>query len=165
MTAPLLKPKNIVAFLKDGTACVAFFPYARELAALEEIEIDAACRKRFFVYTCSDAPVPPGQSGTGKFEELYPIESLHWARSRSTCMSSLVLKVSNMMSAPDTLVSSLMDLDAKSGNDDHRSTLTFVTDRPFVGDDAAWCRSEATQTVARCPPNHRRYRKGQPAAG
>jgi hypothetical protein len=148
-TTPPLKPKNTLSFLKDGTACVVFFPFTAELTQSEKTKIDAASRKRFFVYTCSDTPIPPGHPRIGIFEKLYPIDSIRWAVGRSTYMSSLVTKASNVMSAPGYLLSSLMDLDAKSGNDDHNSALFFVTDRAFVGDDVALCRTKSTQAVVR----------------
>jgi hypothetical protein len=138
------KPKNIIAFLKDGTACVVLFPYAPELTASEKAEIDAATRIRFFIYGCPDAPVPIGKSGIGTPDD-YPVDSLRFALERSTYASPETLQLSNTTHPRDTLVRSLMDLDAKSGNDDHRSTVTLVTEHRFAGDNVALCRAQAAE--------------------
>lgn len=145
-TPPPVKAKSIIAFQPDRTACVVIFPHAPELSPSEKTKIGAASRIRFFVYGCSEIPVPSRKSPVGDFGH-FPAESLRFARDTSTCMSLQRLKaISPTMRAPAALVSSLMNLDAKSGNDDQRSTVTFVTERRFVGDDiVAW----RPQAVAR----------------
>ncbi len=130
------KPKNIISFLKNGTACVVLFPYARELTQPEWDRIDAARRIRFFVYGCSDAPVPPGLSGIGKLED-YPLASLGFAIDRSTFICPEILPVQQPMRSRQGLVDALLDLDASGSNKDHRGVVTFVTDRSFIGDDWA----------------------------
>ena len=134
----LEKPENIISFLKDGTACVVFFPFAPELTESEKKRIDAAPRMRFFVYGCSDAPMPPGVSGW-KIEN-YPTKSVRWSIDRSTYMSSGVLPVPLSVVTPEALLGALMDLAAKAGNDDHPCVLMCVVDHPFVGDDVAMYR-------------------------
>jgi hypothetical protein len=137
------KPTNIVSFRRNGTACVVFFPYAPELTEAEWERIDAARRIRFFVYACLDAPVPPGHSGVGKFEDFYPT-SLRSAINISTCMRSGILPVRQPMRSRQDLVDALLDLDDANGShEDDRGVVTFVTDRSFVGDDREFYRPVA----------------------
>lgn len=134
--ATLEKPQNLIAFCRNGTACVVFFPYAPELTKAEWDKIDAARRIRFFVYASSHAPVPPRQSSVGKFED-YPVASVQSAIDRSTYMCSEILPVQNR--SRQGLVKALMNLAAKACSDDHRCALLAVTDRPsFVDDYAAY---------------------------
>jgi hypothetical protein len=137
MTPPLVPldtSENIIQFFEDGRCAVVLLPFAPKLTESERQGIDAARRVQFFVYGCSDAPVPPGFSGIGTPED-YP--SLQWAISRATYMSPTILQVRQPMWSRQDLVRALLDLDATAGNDDHRRVLTMVTDRPFVGDDEA----------------------------
>jgi hypothetical protein len=143
----LKQPSNVVSFLENGTACVIFYPYTPELTESEWEKIDAARRIRFFLYACSDAPVPPGQSGGGgKFEDYYPVASLRSAIDRSTYMCSEILPVRQR--SRQGLVKALMDLAAKACSDDHRCALLGVTDRPSLVDDRALYRPHAPFGVA-----------------
>src|SRR5712671_6688454 len=137
------KPTNIVSFRRNGTACVVFFPYAPELTEAEWERIDAARRIRFWVYACSDAPVPPGQSGVEKFEDCYPLTNLAFGVDRSTYMCSEILPVRQPTRSRKELVDALLYIDASGSNDDHRGVVTFVTDRSFVGDDREFYRPVA----------------------
>jgi hypothetical protein len=150
---PRTQPKNVVTFLKDGTACVVLFPYAPKLTAADRKRIDAARRVRFFVYARSDAPVPPTATDIGKtFEDHYAMENIRFAIDKSTFLGcslpmgsvegSAVLQAS---STPATLIRALMDLDA--GTDGHRRTVTIVADRHF--DDVAIGRPRARVKAAR----------------
>src|SRR5258705_6048845 len=90
----LKQPSNVVSFLENGTACVVFFPYARELIKSEWERIDAARRIRFFLYACPDAPMPPGQSGGGgRFGDYYPGVNVRSAIDRTTYMFIGILAV------------------------------------------------------------------------
>lgn len=134
--APLTNPKNLIAFIKNGTACVVVFPYAPELTEPEKKSIDAARRVRVFVYGCRDAPVPAGHSGPSKPQD-FPMESVQWAIARATYLSSEILHVQQPRATPESLLDALLDLDSKADNDDHRCVVTFVADHAFEGDDVA----------------------------
>jgi hypothetical protein len=138
---PLDKPKNIVSFLKNGTACVVFFPYARELTEYEKKRIGSARAIRFFVDGSSAISGPSEATGFGTIEaypiETYPIESLRWAISKATYMCTQILDCRQLREIPSALVNALLELDAKMGNDDHRCVVSAVVARPFVGDDLA----------------------------
>jgi hypothetical protein len=133
----MASPKNIISF-KNDTACVVFFPFAPELTESEKKMIDTAPLARFFVYGCSDAPVPRGVSGIGKLED-YPIESLKWAigRRATTYISPEILDRQQPRDTPQALTKALMGLAAATCSDEHRSAVLFVTDRSFNGDDRA----------------------------
>ena len=146
MTPPhlttLKQPENLIAFCRNRTACVVFLPYAPELTESEWEKIDAARRIRFFLYACSDAPVPPGQSGGGgKFEDYYPVASVRSAVDRSTYLCSEILPLRQR--SRQGLVKALMNLAAKACSDDHRCAALAVTDRPSLVDDYAVYRSVA----------------------
>jgi hypothetical protein len=140
------KPENIVSFLENGMACVVFFPGARELTEDERKRIDAARVIRFFIYGFSDAPVPPGFSGTATLED-YSVESLGWAIRRSTYIHSKILQDWPPLGAPQALINALLDVDAKAGTDDHRCVVTVVADHQFVGHDDVLYRPAASQSV------------------
>lgn len=143
LDAPAPLPANVVSFLENETACVVLFPYAPDITESQWEKIDAARRIRFFLYACSDAPVPPGVSGIGTPED-YPMESVRWAISRSTCIRSVILNARQPRDTSQALVDSLLELDAKAGkNDDERCVVTYVADRPFVGDDEVLTRPQA----------------------
>jgi hypothetical protein len=143
---PLEKPANIISFLKDGTACVIFFPYAPDLTEPEMKRIDAARRIRFFVYG-GDAPVPPGASGIGTWED-YPVDSVKWAIDRSTYISPETLDCRQPRGTPQALVKALMNMAANACSDDHRSAVLAVTDLPFSGDNGALCRPTPSPPAA-----------------
>ncbi|MGY4428457.1 hypothetical protein ACVWWO_000934 [Bradyrhizobium sp. F1.13.1] len=133
---PETRPTNVVSFFENGTACVIFFPYAAELTEAEWKRIDAAPRIRFFLYACSDAQVPPGQSGRyGEFEDYYPVASVRSAVNRSTYMCSEILPARQRSRAG--LVKALMNLAAKACSDDHSCAVLAVTDRQSLVDDYA----------------------------
>jgi hypothetical protein len=129
-------PTNVVSLLENGTACVIVFPYTPEFTEAEWEKIDAAHRIRVFLYACSDAPLPSGQTGSGgKLEDYYPVASVRSAIDRSTYICSEILPA-RQRSRQD-LIKALMNLAAKACSDDHRCALLCVTDRSFVGDDCA----------------------------
>ncbi|MCS3929604.1 hypothetical protein M2175_004635 [Bradyrhizobium elkanii] len=144
---PETRPDNIISFLENGTACVMFFPYAPELTESEWKRIDAAPRIRFFMYACSDAQVPPGQSGGGrKFEDYYPVASVRSAVDRSTYMSSEILPVRER--SREGLIEALMNLAVRACSDDHRCAVLTVTDHLSLVDDYAVYRPSPTVRVA-----------------
>jgi hypothetical protein len=139
------RAKNIIAF-QNGTACVVFFPFARELTEPERKRIDAARVIRFFVYASSEAPIPTGFSSTGTFDD-YAVESLGWGIRRSTYIHSEILRDLPPMDAPQVLIDALLDLDAKARTEDHRCVVTIVADRPFAGHGGAMYRPSAPQPI------------------
>jgi hypothetical protein len=140
------KRENIIALCRNGTACVVFFPHARELTQPERDRIDAARRIRFFVYASSEAPIPPGFSSTGTLDD-YAVESLGWGIRRSTYVHSEILRDLPPMDAPQGLIDALLDIDAKARTEDHRCVVTIVADRPFAGHGEAMYRPSAPQPI------------------
>jgi hypothetical protein len=139
------RPENIISF-QNGTAFVVIFPFAPELTEPQKKKIDAARRVRFFVYGCSDTPMPSEALGLGSLE-AYPVDSLRWAISRSTYITPEILDCRHLREAPKALIAVLINLAAHACSDEHRCAVLVLTERRFRGDDRALYRPSTAGNV------------------